>query len=680
MLRSLVGSEMCIRDRYAAEEELNSLLRHSRESLRTEGHDVPYFPSRYTVPFVHPLDRLHPGSLPTEEYLNLEANQDPRYRAWERVTQAPALKVEASRPSIGRVHERRRGAPLQFSHHPAVDPRTGHHNRHVVETTAPTDEGFAWAPNRVFFKQSHLGHTTHPSHPAGPVGGPSSSARADRMIVDEFERMEARFSERRHLGADLGCGAPPRVYPDAWSRDTPNWDTQHEERAHGIASDNSFWYAKDSQMPQGNTRLSPPRQRHRIVISDHPAIPLVCAQTGLPIVDESQAVIKCGVVPYIDQAAAKADWQRHQQEALYLNAYMDRFGCAVKYPDYISSQPKNRLGIISWVAHAQPSSHNPFLSVVPPQPGMSIATTIKCGQFRANAVVVAAGAGTDLVETSVGGHHLVQSLVPLPVVGEGVTALYVCDELVGVGNASGSVTLYTRDGSCLQLASHTGAVTDIHSCGDCVASSGLDGLVLVSNSQNGDLEATLEGHVEGVHTIRCFSSGVFCTADTVISGSSDGNIRVWDPSSEHCVDVLRNHAEAVFCMELVGDRLFSGAADGVRVWAVSQHKCILELPKCGDVRAIGVVGSAMAVASLRVSEMDVMLYDWETTQCVARLENLAAGPDMKFWIDMSVDKLVFTAHDHNPRNEDRMLVWDFGMGHSSLPSAAHNQLLVRQRD
>merc|ERR1712224_997312 len=122
--------------------------------------------------------------------------------------------------------------------------------------------------------------------------------------------MEHRFADRRHMGADLGCGAPLRVYPDAWSRDTPNWDTQYEERAHGVPHDSSFWYAKDSEKPQSRTALSPPRRRERatcrLVISE-PNVPIVCAQTGIPIADHSRAVIKCGVVPYIDEAAAKAD-------------------------------------------------------------------------------------------------------------------------------------------------------------------------------------------------------------------------------------------------------------------------------------------------------------------------------------------------------------------------------------
>merc|ERR1712166_935704 len=261
-----------------------------------------------------------------------------------------------------------------------------------------------------------MGKFTNTNHPAGPVGGPSSSQHADQMIVDEFERMERRFAERRHLGADLGCGAPPRVYPDAWSRDTPNWDTQHEERAHGVPGDSSFWYVKDSQLAQTSTRLSPARQRNRIVIGDQ-VVPLTCVQTGLPILDESRAVIKCGVVPYIDDAAAKADWQRHQREALYLNAYMDRFGRAVTYPDYLTAQDKASLACTSWMAHSAIASQNPFLAVVPAQPSVMYSSPAKCGQLRFNTAVVAVGASGLEQFALAGGDNLRQSLSPLPQLG-----------------------------------------------------------------------------------------------------------------------------------------------------------------------------------------------------------------------------------------------------------------------
>ena len=81
------------------------------------------------------------------------------------------------------------------------------------------------------------------------------------------------------MGADLGCGAPARVYPDAWSRDTPNWETQQEERAKGVAGDSSFWYVKESEKPQTSTPLSPTREKAQGLIGND--APFCCVAFSL---------------------------------------------------------------------------------------------------------------------------------------------------------------------------------------------------------------------------------------------------------------------------------------------------------------------------------------------------------------------------------------------------------------
>lgn len=205
-------------------------------------------------------------------------------------------------------------------------------------------------------------------------------------------------------------------------------------------------------------------------------------------------------------------------------------------------------------------------------------------------------------------------------------------------------------------------------------------LVQVSDAQTGELLATLEGHVESVNAVKCFSSGAFGTTDRIISGSSDGNIRIWDLGTAQCIEVLRNHAEAVHCMTLVGDRLFSGAADGLRVWSVSQHKCLLELRDAGDVRSIAVVASALGVASVDVDRLDVLLYDWETSTRLARLESIGVAPELRYWLDMSADRLALTVHDPLQRKEDSLLVWDFGLERAMdpRPTAARQHVALRK--
>ena len=52
-------------------------------------------------------------------------------------------------------------------------------------------------------------------------------------------------------------------------------------------------------------------------------LPMVCAHTGR-LVDPATCVIKAGVVPYVDEATARADWRRLEREALFLHASPDQ--------------------------------------------------------------------------------------------------------------------------------------------------------------------------------------------------------------------------------------------------------------------------------------------------------------------------------------------------------------------
>jgi len=324
------------------------------------------------------------------------------------------------------------------------------------------------------------------------------------------------------------------------------------------------------------------------------------------------------------------------------------------------------VGLVTWIAHAQPASHSPFHSVTPSQPAAFQQACLLAGRLHCNSAVVAANGDGQLSHIGLpGGSNLAAQLPTMQPTGtnSGVTALFLGAGFVLIGTQDGTVQMGSFDGDMVQLTKHEAAVTDVHCAGSLVASSGMDGVVLVSYTDTGELVARLQGHVEAVNAVRLFASSGFVDANIVLTGSSDGNVCVWDlcggNGESTCVEVLRNHAEAVHCLEVVGDRLFSGAADGVRVWAVSHHKCILSLPQCGDVRSLKVVASTLAVASMNVDQMEVNLWDWETTACLMRLETVPANLNSRFWLDMSIDRLALTCHQPDLDVDDSVLVWDF---------------------
>ncbi|RKP27262.1 WD40-repeat-containing domain protein [Syncephalis pseudoplumigaleata] len=77
---------------------------------------------------------------------------------------------------------------------------------------------------------------------------------------------------------------------------------------------------------------------------------------------------------------------------------------------------------------------------------------------------------------------------------------------------------------------------------------------------------TLAGH-DGI--VTCidldFASG------RVVSGSSDRTVRVWDGNIGECERVLASHSGSIYCLQLEGERLFTGSQDRtIKHWELSR--------------------------------------------------------------------------------------------------------------
>ena len=63
--------------------------------------------------------------------------------------------------------------------------------------------------------------------------------------------------------------------------------------------------------------------------------------------------------------------------------------------------------------------------------------------------------------------------------------------------------------------------------------------------------------------------------NTVVSGSTDRTIRVWDTESGDCVHVLYGHTSTVRCLAMHENTVVSGARDGtLRVWDIKRGQCL----------------------------------------------------------------------------------------------------------
>lgn len=65
---------------------------------------------------------------------------------------------------------------------------------------------------------------------------------------------------------------------------------------------------------------------------------------------------------------------------------------------------------------------------------------------------------------------------------------------------------------------------------------------------------------------------------TVISGSTDTTVRVWDVSSGSCRWTLEGHTGAVLCLATHNDLLVSGGTDEtVMIWDLTIGQCVYKL-------------------------------------------------------------------------------------------------------
>ncbi len=97
----------------------------------------------------------------------------------------------------------------------------------------------------------------------------------------------------------------------------------------------------------------------------------------------------------------------------------------------------------------------------------------------------------------------------------------------------------------------------------------------------------------------------------VISGSSDRQIRVWDPETGRCEAILWGHTGGVSSLAVCGPRLLSGSDDGtVRVWALRGPPAEWQWERSllagdGGVRCVAAWGLERAVAGSADGEIRV---------------------------------------------------------------------------
>uniref|UniRef100_A0A8C4WYC4 F-box/WD repeat-containing protein 7 n=1 Tax=Eptatretus burgeri TaxID=7764 RepID=A0A8C4WYC4_EPTBU len=178
---------------------------------------------------------------------------------------------------------------------------------------------------------------------------------------------------------------------------------------------------------------------------------------------------------------------------------------------------------------------------------------------------------------------------------------------------------------CLRtLVGHTGGVWSSQMRGNTIVSGSTDRTLKVWNADTGQCVYTLYGHTS---TVRC----MHLHSNRVVSGSRDATLRVWDIETGLCLHVLMGHVAAVRCVQFDGRRVVSGAYDyTVKVWDPETETCLHTLQgHTNRVYSLQFDGTHIVSGSLDTS---IRVWDAETGTCLHTLvghQSLTSGMELR---------------------------------------------------
>jgi WD40 repeat protein len=108
--------------------------------------------------------------------------------------------------------------------------------------------------------------------------------------------------------------------------------------------------------------------------------------------------------------------------------------------------------------------------------------------------------------------------------------------------------------------------------GRTLVSGSFDTTIRIWNADNGACVRVLTGHTAGIRAVSISPDG-----KAIASSGSDHSIRVWNVQTGQCLKVLQGHTSDVWDVKFspTGDRLASGSQDEtIKLWDVNTGECL----------------------------------------------------------------------------------------------------------
>ncbi|XP_068687964.1 F-box/WD repeat-containing protein 7-like isoform X1 [Montipora foliosa] len=167
----------------------------------------------------------------------------------------------------------------------------------------------------------------------------------------------------------------------------------------------------------------------------------------------------------------------------------------------------------------------------------------------------------------------------------------------------------------------------------------------------------LKGHRE---PITCMD----CNGSTLVSGSSDNTVRVWDVKTNQCVHVLGSpHTDSVRCVQLQGSQCITGCGDGIiRLFDLKSGRCLRSFQgHTGAVEHLSFDGKTIISAS---ADLTVRVWNANTGQLI---HSMMGHSDEIQVLVAHGDKVVTTSWDETIR------MWSIGSGTCMLTLRGHTE-------
>jgi WD40 repeat protein/transcription elongation factor Elf1 len=224
------------------------------------------------------------------------------------------------------------------------------------------------------------------------------------------------------------------------------------------------------------------------------------------------------------------------------------------------------------------------------------------------------------------------------------------------------------DRTQIVLRGHTASVwgVAITPDGKTVVSGSRDNTVRVWDLATGQCRAILIGHKASVWGVAIVPDG-----EMVVSCSHDKTLKVWNLATSQCHATFTGHADAVLCVAVTpnGKKIVSGSKDStLKVWDLESGYCLATLEgHTNDVLRVAITPDGKTAVSTSIDKT-LRVWDLGTGKCRATFKghgdsawSVAITPDGKKVVSNSNDKTL--------------KLWDLATGHCFATFEGHANLV-----